>query len=118
MAKNEELYASGKKVLAGILIQQGMPFKTGVSEAEKAQLRFDQPERIRLNLGKTILYAYDFRVSADVRGRFEKAVDETKQVGRQSACAEQYVSHGSVLQEDNPDVEIIGWYLTKIPRAS
>jgi hypothetical protein len=114
MARNEDLYQAGRDVLVEILSKQGI----STSEVDRAQLRVDEDEKVRLHLGNLILYAYDFRVGGDTKERFEGAVSRTKGAGKLFPMnVEQFVAAGSIAKSANPDVNVIGWYLTRLPGA-
>ena len=112
MARNEELYQAGRNVLTQILARQGIP----ASEVERAELKVDKDYKVRLHLGNVILYAYDFRVGEDTKETFESTVLRTKEMGKMlPKNVEQFVAEGTVAKSDNPDINVIGWYLTKMP---
>lgn len=115
MALNEVLYDAGKKILTTILLDNGIP----TSEVEKAELKVDEKDKVRLHLNNLILYAFDFRVGEDTRERYEGAVRNTMALtGLFTENTERVVMRGTVVRLGDPVTEVIGWYLTQMPRSN
>lgn len=112
-ARNDDLCQAGKEVLVEILGRRGV---SASDIEERASLKVDEPERIRLHMGNLILYAYDFRIGRDTKERFESAASSTRKLNK-SMHIEQFVAQGYIAKSIAPDVNIIGWYLTQVPKS-
>ena len=114
MALNEALYDAGKKILTTIILDNLIPNL----EVEKAELKVDEKDKVRLHLNNLILYAYDFRMGEDTREKYEGAVRNTMVLtGLFTENTERVIMQGTVVRLDDLE-EVIGWYLTRMPMSN
>jgi hypothetical protein len=112
MAENKDLYERSLSVLAQVLKHLNVEKSQIERMIENHQLQVDEPGKVRLHAGNLIFYAYDFRLKGE-QARFDEVVEKTKRCKGMEHVA-QYILGGSIARPEDPEKDIIGWYVTVV----